>query len=137
MISNRSAPPGSVIPQLAYADVHAAAEWLERVFGFVPRLVIGNHRVQLTVGDGAVVAMERRADSLGENASTLVRVDDVDGHFRRAEAAGATIVSPPQTQPYGERQYVAEDLAGHHWTFSQSVADIDPADWGGSLVGRR
>jgi uncharacterized glyoxalase superfamily protein PhnB len=33
----------------------------------------------------------------------------------------------------GERQYSAEDLGGHVWTFSQSIADVDPASWGGIL----
>ena len=28
----------------------------------------------------------------------------------------------------------AEDPGGHHWTFSQSIADVDPAEWGGVLV---
>jgi hypothetical protein len=38
---------------------------------------------------------------------------------------------PPRDQPYGDRQYVAEDLGGHHWSFSQSIADVAPEDWGG------
>jgi len=25
------------------------------------------------------------------------------------------------------------DPGGHRWTFSQSIADVDPADWGGTL----
>jgi hypothetical protein len=33
--------------------------------------------------------------------------------------------------PYGERQYTAEDLGGHRWTFSQSIADVAPEEWGG------
>jgi hypothetical protein len=35
---------------------------------------------------------------------------------------------------YGERQYSAEDFAGHRWTFTQTIADIDPKDWGGMAV---
>ena len=41
----------------------------------------------------------------------------------------------PTDQMYGERQYNAEDLAGHRWTFTQTLADVDPADWGGQLSG--
>jgi uncharacterized glyoxalase superfamily protein PhnB len=44
------------------------------------------------------------------------------------------IVNPPADYPYGERQYTAEDPGGHHWTFSESIADVDPASWGGTLV---
>ncbi|MCC7241898.1 MAG: nuclear transport factor 2 family protein [Acidobacteria bacterium] len=49
-------------------------------------------------------------------------------------AHGAAVAGPPATFPFGERQYSAHDLAGHRWTFSQSVADVDPADWGGQLA---
>jgi len=34
---------------------------------------------------------------------------------------------PPTAYPYGERQYTAEESAGHRWTFSQSIGDVDPA----------
>ena len=55
MIPNRSVPAATVIPELAYPDVNAAADWLCAAFGFRPRLVIGSHRVQLVFGDGAVI----------------------------------------------------------------------------------
>jgi hypothetical protein len=35
---------------------------------------------------------------------------------------------------YGERQYSAEDLGGHHWVLSQSIADVDPASWGATRI---
>ena len=62
----------------------------------------------------------------------MVRVDDVDGHYDRARKRGAVIDGPPTDYPYGERQYTAEDLGGHRWTFSQSIADVRPEDWGGT-----
>lgn len=49
-------------------------------------------------------------------------------------AGGAHILHPPTDYPYGERQYVAEDPGGHRWTFSQSIADIDPVSWGATSV---
>ena len=49
-------PESTVTPVLAYDDATEAADWLCAVFGFERRLVIGDHRVQLTFGDGAVVA---------------------------------------------------------------------------------
>ena len=63
MLSNRSIPRCTVIPELAYPDVTKAAEWLCDVFGFTLRLAIGDHRAQLNVGDGAVVVTERQKDS--------------------------------------------------------------------------
>ena len=41
-------------------------------------------------------------------------------HCERARAHGAKILSEPADFPYGERQYTAEDPAGHQWTFSET-----------------
>jgi PhnB protein len=48
----------------------------------------------------------------------LVYVDDLDSHFERARAAGATILSNIEGGPPGQR-YRAEDLEGHRWFFFQ------------------
>ena len=132
MRDNRSMPTATVIPELPYPEVLAAAAWLVRAFGFRERLRIGRHRVQLVFGDGAVIAV--RSDGEPALQAILVRVVDVDRHWEAAHYAGATIVAEPADYPYGERQYTAVDLGGHRWTFSQSIADVDPADWGGELV---
>jgi hypothetical protein len=42
------------------------------------------------------------------------------------------VLSSPADYPYGEGQYNVEDFAVHRWTFSQPVADVDPAEWGGA-----
>jgi uncharacterized glyoxalase superfamily protein PhnB len=131
--TNRSVPAATVIPVLVYQDVVEATDWLCDAFGFSVRLRIADHRAQLTYGDGALIVT---SGDIGDVAShsVLVRVEDADAHHEHAAAAGARIVSPPTDHPYGERQYTAEDPGGHHWTFSQSIADVDPADWGGVLV---
>jgi uncharacterized glyoxalase superfamily protein PhnB len=136
MLTNRSMPPGTVIPELLYPDVVAAARWLCAAFGFRERLRIGTHRIQLRVGDGAMVVVERGADDATTTGRVMVRVADVDAHHAQAVAAGAAVISAPATYPFGERQYSALDAGGHRWTFSQSVADVDPASWGGELVER-
>ena len=65
--------------------------------------------------------------------SILVRVEDVDSHYQRALQYGARILQLPTDYPYGERQYNVVDLGGHHWTFSQSIADVDPQEWGATV----
>ena len=133
MQSNRSMPRAAVIPELSYADLGAAIAWLCDAFGFSLRLRIADHRAQLNVGDGAVVLTARGpADGGAAGHSVMVRIEDVDRHCQRAMRHGARIVRPPADYPYGERQYTATDLGGHHWTFSQSIADVDPRDWGGT-----
>ena len=131
--TNRSVPEATIIPVLAYPDVLEATDWLCNAFGFSVRLRIADHRAQLVYGDGALVVT---GGGTGDAAShsVLVRVEDADAHHEQAAAAGARILNPPTDYPYGERQYNAEDLAGHRWTFSQSIADVDPTEWGGTPV---
>jgi uncharacterized glyoxalase superfamily protein PhnB len=140
MKPNRSIPSPTVIPVLTYPDVREAVAWLGAAFGFVERVQIGeDHRSQLQVGDGAVivadVGSERRPPREGEvTHSVVVRVEDANAHCEHARANGARILMEPIDFEYGERQYAAEDLAGHRWTFSETLDDVAPEDWGGILV---
>lgn len=140
VLPNRSIPSATAIPVLIYPDVRAAVSWLTEAFGFVERLQIGeDHRSQMNVGEGgAVILGDVRYDRVpprpGEvTHSVLVRVADARAHYEDARAHGAKILEEPTDHMYGERQYNAEDPWGHHWTFSQTLADIDPEDWGGIL----
>ena len=132
MLANRSIPRCTVIPELAYPDIGEAIDWLCDAFGFTLRLRIANHRAQLNVGDGAVVLTEQRVADGRNSHSVMVRVENVDRHHERARQHGARVLLSPADYPYGERQYSVEDFAGHRWTFSQSVADVHPAEWGGT-----
>jgi uncharacterized glyoxalase superfamily protein PhnB len=140
MRTNRSIPSAVVIPVLIYPDVREAVAWLSAAFGFVERLRIGdNHRSQLSVGDGAVIVADVRHDRRPPRArevthTVLVRVEDADAHCARAREHGARILMEPTDFEYGERQYAAADPAGHEWTFSQTLDDVDPKAWGGTLL---
>jgi uncharacterized glyoxalase superfamily protein PhnB len=141
MVKNRSAPPGPVVPTLVYADVREAILWLCDVFGFEQ-----HHRwerdgvvegAQLLVGEGSVFLRSKRPGEEPPDPDAprahgvMVDCPDVDGQYERLVARGAKVLGPPATHPFGERQFSAEDLAGHHWTFSQSVADVAAEEWGG------
>jgi uncharacterized glyoxalase superfamily protein PhnB len=138
--SNRSIPRSAVIPVLIYPDVREAVGWLTNAFGFAERVQIGeDHRSQLSFGDGAVIVgdvrNDRRPPRPGEvTHSVVVRVDAVDAHCTRAREHGARILMEPTDFEYGERQYTAEDPAGHQWTFSETLADVAPEEWGGTSV---
>ena len=143
MQTNRSIPQATVVPVLIYPDVRAAVDWLSTAFGFVERVRIGeDHRAQLSFGDGALIVgdvrHERRPPRPGEvTASVMVRVGDAHAHCRHARDQGARILMEPTDFEYGERQYTAEDPAGHQWTFSETLADVAPEEWGGISVAAR
>ncbi len=118
------------IALLVYADVAAAHDWLVRVFGLGPGRVDRDEQgrathAELQAGDGVIWLHPETGDfglrspaALGAATATVaVMVDDVDAHYRRAVAEGATIVYQPTDQPYGYREYGARDPEGHLWSF--------------------
>jgi len=130
---NRSAPIATVIPVLTYPDVRAAVAWLTEVFGFQERVRVGeDHRSQMRFGDGDLIVADTGSQRVppvpGQVvASVMVRVEDARAHYAHARAAGARIVMEPTDFEYGERQYEVLDLAGHLWTFTETIADVDPS----------
>lgn len=132
MLKNRSMPEATVIPVLPYPNVDQAIDWLCQAFGFTLRLRIGDHRAQLNVGDGAIVITKEKNRPTA--SSIMVRIADAQQHSATAIKHGAHLISVLNDHPYGERQYSVEDLAGHRWTFSQSISDVDPSTWGGTVV---
>lgn len=140
MIVNRSAPTATVAPVLIYEDVGQAIDWLCEAFGFKERLRAPGPggkiaHAQLSIAEGAVFLggaggryRPPRPDEVSQYVH--VHVDDLDRHFERAKQFGARILNPPADRPFGERQYSAEDCGGHLWTFSQSIADVAPEQWG-------
>ena len=134
--------PGTV-PMLAYEDGLAAMDWLARAFGFreTMRMMTKDGRLsqgEMEAGDGGVIMLatptpdyqspKHHRETCEAAAAwskvpyiidgVLVYVDDVDAHFRQAEAAGALILSGIETTPFGKR-YRAEDLEGHRWMFTE------------------
>ena len=138
MLTNRSAPSATVTPVLIYPDVRAAVEWLQTAFGFEEKVRIGDaHRSQLAFGtDGAIVVADVRRDKVAPSGGVVtqeikLRVDDVDAALARALDAGALVREEPKTYEYGERSCLVEDPFGHRWELTQTVQDVDPAEWGG------
>lgn len=142
---NRSAPSATVVPMLMYEDVGAAIVWLRKAFGLMEslryaepdgrithaQLMYGNHEIMVGWPGPAYQSPRRHGHAC---QAVLVHVEDVDAHHESAVAAGAVIVSKPETQPFGERSYEALDVEGQRWFFSQHVSDVAPEDWGAIAV---
>jgi uncharacterized glyoxalase superfamily protein PhnB len=133
----------TVIPMISYEDGVAALEWLAKAFGFRERArqIDADGRLshgEMEAGGGVIMlatptpdyVSPRRHRETCEQArkwsavpwiidGVLVYVDDLDAHFARAKAAGATILSEIQADSPG-RRYRAEDLEGRRWFFLAS-----------------
>jgi uncharacterized glyoxalase superfamily protein PhnB len=130
------------IPSLVYRDNRAALQWLQSAFGFEVSEVLTDPKgaiahAEMSYGDGVIMVGTEWTDWTrspasidGKNTQRIhVRVSSgIDEHCTRARQAGAKIVLEPTDQFYGERSYIAADLEGHHWTFSQPIRDVSRAD---------
>jgi len=138
VISNRSVPADTILPHIVYEDVEAAIVWLSNAFGFVEHYRYGDPvaGAQMSAGSAWIMVDRARPDrrtpkALGAVTQSLtVFVEDVEAHYQRAKNAGATIVEELHETVYGELQYGAVDLDGHHWLFSRHARDVKPAEWG-------
>ncbi|MGH9743831.1 MAG: VOC family protein [Candidatus Acidiferrum sp.] len=142
MIENRSVPTDTVLPHVAYQDLAGAIAWLSKAFGFREHYHYGEpiSGAQVHLGNAWMMlesAHARRTSpaKLGYGTQSLtVFIDDVEAHYQRAKAAGAKIVEEPHETVYGEFQYAAKDLEGHHWLFSRHAKDLSPDAWGARIV---
>ena len=123
----------NIFPELVYSDVPAALDWLSAAFGFAVTEVVRDddgtvYHAELALGAG-VIMVEPQEDGNkfgmasprrlgGVNQAVCVYVEDPDAHYARAKAAGAEILNELADTPYGARSYLARDLDGHLWTFS-------------------
>ncbi len=135
--TNRSVPVDTVLPHVTYQNLGEAFAWLTRAFGFEEYYRYGRPNGGQMLAGKAVIQVNQARDGqrsprqLGFGTQSLtIFVDDVDGHYARAKAAGAKIVEEPHETGYGEYQYAAEDLDGHHWLFSRHAKDRSPEEWG-------
>ena len=142
MQKNRSVPTDILLPHIVYQDVAGAIAWLNTAFGFVEHYRYGDpaEGAQMHLGNAWIMLASARpgrsspAQAGCWTQSLTVFVDDVDGHYRKAKAAGARIVEELNETAYGEHQFGVEDLEGHHWLFSQHARDVDPTDWGAKIA---
>ena len=141
MIENRSVPSDALLAHVVYEDVAAAIAWLRRTFGFVEHYRYGEpggavSGAQMHLG-AAWIMLQAARDGRSTPAkigcwtqSLTVFVEDIEAHYSRARAQGATVVEELNETVYGELQYAALDLAGHHWLFSKHARDVAPEEWG-------
>jgi uncharacterized glyoxalase superfamily protein PhnB len=129
-----------IVPAITYADLPRAIEWLQRVFGFreraAARLTWPGGGIAWFEAGGGLFSISTPDETWGRpsgpGAASFVMkvyVDEVDAHFARARAEGATIVSDPQDGFWGGRTYRALDYEGHRWEISQRGRDLAAERW--------
>jgi uncharacterized glyoxalase superfamily protein PhnB len=123
-----------ITPYLLYEDGEAAIEFLSGAFGFreVDRTTGGagglHAELEVSPGGGRIYLGQPPAGfenpaKVGRTSLLYILVEDVDAHYERAQAAGATIIEEPNDLPFGHRRYGCSDPQGHEWFFAQILGD--------------
>lgn len=141
MISNRSVPTDTVLPHIMYKDLEAAIRWLSDAFGFVEHYRYGDPLSGAQVFAGSACIMLKQAapghaapKELGYGTQSLtIFIENIESHHQHARSAGVTLLEELHETVYGELQYAAEDLDGHHWLFSRHAKDLSPEQWGATV----
>jgi len=126
----------TVIPCLRYRDAPKAIDWLCAAFGFERHAVHANAdgsiaHAQLSFGNGMIMLGSvmpdgsawsqaiHQPDEIGgfETQAAYLVVNDADEVYRRARAAGATVVIDIKDEDYGGRGFTCRDLEGRLWSF--------------------
>lgn len=112
---------------LSYPDAPAALGWMERVGFDVVRRQDGDAgrviHAEVRLGDAVLMVASNDADYqrpglLGQSTGQglYLLVDDVDGFYRNALAAGATSVIEPESTEWGARRARILDPQGQEWS---------------------
>ena len=121
-----------IIPVVPYEDIKSAHDFLCDALQFTSA---GLYEVDGTVVHGEVQLEGRRIwlhaaasglstpnQAQAQTGGVVVLVADVEAHFAHAKSRGATILSEPTDQDYGQREYAVLDPEGHSWWIATPFA---------------
>jgi len=130
-----------VFAYLRVRDSSAAIAFYAQAFGAVERyrLVEPSGRVghaELQFGPAVVMLSDEfpeygiTALRDGQDPGVLLHlhVDNADAMAERAVAAGATLLSPPSDEFYGERGCKVRDPFGYTWMLGHSIEEVTPEE---------
>lgn len=116
---------------LNVADVDASARFAMTHFGYEQAMAaegfvslkhpaIGTNLIFLAAGLDTFKPA-RIAGPAGQGLLLVFVVDDLDEQFTRIQSAGAQVITPPETEPWGERFCQFADPNGIIWQLVQWV----------------
>jgi uncharacterized glyoxalase superfamily protein PhnB len=108
---------------LNVTDVNTSADFLKKHFGFSEVMSVPDSVASLTREDAGFNVIylrtgletfkpERIAGSSGEGLLVVFVVENIDGEYERLRSENVPVVTPIETEPWGERYFQVEDPNG-------------------------
>jgi PhnB protein len=123
----------TITPNIIVDDAESAISFLKSAFG-------AEERYRLTMSDGTVAHCELvLGDSVVNLGTSMdgwparglvaqIYVEDSDALFKRAVAAGASVVMPMTDMFFGSREGRLSDPFGNVWTIATIKEQVSPAE---------
>ena len=121
----------TITPYFSVRDAHSLVDFLKRAFDAVAEIhtmpdgSIMNAQVQ--VGTSMVLIGQAPKDQPADKlmpAMLYMYVEDADGVYRKAIAAGGESIVEPGDQFYGDRVGAVRDLSGNQWWIASHREDM-------------
>jgi len=123
----------SVQPYLIVKGAAKLIDFMKETFGASEKMrmpgpdgSIGHAEVQ--IGDSVVMLADASEMFPAMPATVLVYVEDCDGAYKRALAAGGQSEREPENQFYGDRSAGVRDASGNRWYIHTHVEDVSPEE---------
>jgi PhnB protein len=118
-----------VIPYLVVDGAEKVIEFLKQTFHAKEMLRMAGPdgkigHTELRIGDCVVMLSDARDPWKPMPAMIMVYTEDVDAVYQRALQAGATSVSEPKDQFYGDRSAGVADPCGNQWWIATHIEDV-------------
>ena len=132
-----------IVPYLMLNGASEAIEFYKRAFDATERYRMAMPDGTIAHGEivigGAVVYLADAPDDMPGGAANPAKlggtsvllhryVPDVDAAVAQAQAAGATVIRPPEDQFYGDRAATVTDPWGHVWSLHTHIRDVSPEE---------
>jgi uncharacterized glyoxalase superfamily protein PhnB len=139
--AKRTIPEGytTVTPQLTIENAAEAIDWYKKALGAeeLARSVGPDGKImhaEIKIGGSRVMLNDDVMGGKGPKAyggspmSLWLYLDDCDGLFHRAVAAGAAVAMPLADMFWGDRFGAINDPFGYRWSFATRKEDLTPAE---------
>ncbi len=122
----------TVTPYLPVAKLKQLIQFLERAFDAEAQVMPGPdgepRHAEIKLGTSRLMAGQAQGEHQAMPQQLYLYLPDVDATYARCLAAGATALSPPSTQFYGDRHAAVIDSNGNHWWIATHVEDVSPEE---------
>lgn len=127
----KAVPEGyhSITPYLVVQGAQKLIDFMQAAFGaqqivrmLQPDGSIGH--TEMRIGDSIIMLGEARDQWKAMPTTLYLYLEDADAAYARALAAGATSVSEPKDQFYGDRSGGVQDMCGNFWWVATRIEDL-------------